>query len=304
MYTVSCAILGADGGRDRRRGSLHGEVHAGGPGDERDRHVTSEAPRPEQRAAPGGGCRRLDPGRLHAADDGGDRGGAGRVLQARRRRFANFGFDDDVNLDLAEYQIDALGLDLDLLGDQRGLVGQRRLGASRVSPGLSEGSHTVYFRVKDDAGNWNGEGRYSWSFVKDTMAPAPPTNFVALPGHNKVHLTWTNPTGDASFVGVEIRRVAWGDYRSTGRRPARATRRTTRTGLCVTQTALAGVRRQPAHASGHLLLRGVLVRLCGELLGGELDGARTGRRATGSGTSSRRPWATGSSTSWISRCSR
>jgi hypothetical protein len=33
-----------------------------------------------------------------------------------------------------------------------------------------------------------------------------------MPGHNKTHLTWTNPTGDATFKGVEIRVVAWGDY--------------------------------------------------------------------------------------------
>jgi hypothetical protein len=67
------------------------------------------------------------------------------------------------------------------------------------------------------AGNWNGEGApapdtYSWSFIKDTAAPDPPTGFTAMPGHDKVHLAWTNPTGDGSFVGVEIRLVAWGDY--------------------------------------------------------------------------------------------
>jgi hypothetical protein len=39
---------------------------------------------------------------------------------------------------------------------------------------------------------------------------------VALPGHNTVGLTWTNPSGDTTFAGVEIRRVAWGDYPEYG----------------------------------------------------------------------------------------
>jgi hypothetical protein len=132
--------------------------------------------------------------------------------------FATFCFHDDVNLDQAEYQIDALGwttiftaIDTTDWCDP----GWTLPGFG----GLSEGSHTVYFRVQDDAGNVNGEGTpdtYSWQFTKDTVAPAVPTGLTALPGHNKVHLTWTNPGGDASFVGVEIRRNAWGDYPQYG----------------------------------------------------------------------------------------
>jgi hypothetical protein len=130
--------------------------------------------------------------------------------------FANFGFDDDVNLDLAQYRIDGAswtaifsGIDAASYDDDGWML-----------PGfgaLSEGAHTVYFRVKDDAGNWNGEGTpdtYSWGFVKDTVAPNPPTAFAALPGHNKTHLAWTNPAGD--FVGVEIRAVGWTDYPEYG----------------------------------------------------------------------------------------
>lgn len=128
--------------------------------------------------------------------------------------FSNFGFDDDVNLDVAEYQIDGgswttifSGIDATEWNDD----GWTLPGFS----GLSEGSHTVYFRVADDAGNWNGESTpdtYSWQFNKDTTPPEPPTAFAAAPGNNKVHLSWTNPTGDATFVGVELRRAAWGDY--------------------------------------------------------------------------------------------
>ncbi len=132
--------------------------------------------------------------------------------------FSNFGFDDDVSLDLAEYQIDADGWNTIFSGidvpewndDGWALPG---------FGGLSEGSHTVYFRVKDMAGNWNGEGvpnLYSWDFIKDAVAPDPPTDFTAMPGHNKVHLTWTNPASDVSFVGVEIRLVGWHDYPEYG----------------------------------------------------------------------------------------
>jgi hypothetical protein len=128
--------------------------------------------------------------------------------------FANFGFDDDVALDAAEYKIGTgawttifSGLNLPEWNDD----GWALPGFA----GLIEGTHTVYFRVSDMAGNWNGEGMpdtYTWAFVKDTIAPAFPTDFTAMPGNQKIHLSWTNPTGDVSFVGVEVRRVGWRDY--------------------------------------------------------------------------------------------
>jgi hypothetical protein len=127
---------------------------------------------------------------------------------------SNFGFDDDINLDTAEYQIDSDGW-VTLFS---GIDATEWNDDGWTLPGfgpLSEGSHTVYFRVADDAGNWNGEGTpdtYSWQFYKDTIAPDPVSDFDAAPGHNKVHLTWTNPVGDATFEGVELRRVGWTDY--------------------------------------------------------------------------------------------
>ena len=128
--------------------------------------------------------------------------------------FSNFGFDDDINLDQAQYQIDAGGWNTLFSGIDAAEWNDDGWTLPGFA-GLSEGSHTVYFRVVDDAGNWNGEGTpdtYSWQFNKDTTPPDPPTGFAAEPGNNKVHLTWTNPTGDATFDGVELRRVAWGDY--------------------------------------------------------------------------------------------
>jgi hypothetical protein len=130
--------------------------------------------------------------------------------------FANFGFDDDVNLDLAEYKLDGgswtaifAGVNAASYDDDGWML--------PGFAGLSEGAHTVYFRVRDDAGNWNGEGTpdtYSWGFVKDTVAPNAPTLLLAMPGHNKTHLSWTNPAGD--FVGIEIRAVGWTDYPEYG----------------------------------------------------------------------------------------
>ena len=124
--------------------------------------------------------------------------------------FSNFGFDDDLNLDLAQYRIDA--------GDWTtlfsGIDTVEWNSDGWVLPGfvdLSQGTHTIYFQVKDDAGNWNA-GTISWQFYKDTVVPAPPTNFVAMPGHNKTHLTWTNPSGDPTFDSVEVRFNAWSGY--------------------------------------------------------------------------------------------
>jgi hypothetical protein len=130
--------------------------------------------------------------------------------------FANFGFDDDLNLDHAEYKIDGGGWN-SLFAGINAASWDSDGWALPGFAGLSQGSHTIYFRVTDDAGNVNGEGGsepnlYSWQFNKDTVPPEPPTGFVAMPGHNKTHLTWSNPTGDPTFAGVEIRMAPWSGY--------------------------------------------------------------------------------------------
>jgi hypothetical protein len=123
---------------------------------------------------------------------------------------SHLGFVDDLNLDLAQYNYDGgtwteifSGIDASSWdGDPWTLPG---------FGGLSQGSHTIYFRVKDDAENWNA-GTYGWQFFKDTEPPEPPVNFNARPGHDKTHLSWTNPSGDDTFAGVEIRFNGWLDY--------------------------------------------------------------------------------------------
>jgi len=134
--------------------------------------------------------------------------------------FANFGFDDDFNLDLAEYRIDG-GPWTTIFSAVDAAAWDNDGWTLAGFAGLSEGSHTLSFRVKDDANNWNGEGGsqpalYRWQFYKDTTPPAAPTSFAAAPGNNKVHLTWKNPTGDPTFVGVEIRFNRWNGYPEYG----------------------------------------------------------------------------------------
>jgi hypothetical protein len=131
--------------------------------------------------------------------------------------FSNFGFDDDLNLDVAEYKIDAGSSWTEIFGGSNAAAWDSDGWPLPGFDGLGQGTHTVYFRVKDDAGNMNGEGGsqpalYTWKFRKDTAVPAAPTNFVSMPGNIKTHLTWTNPTGDPTFDKVEIRFNPWSGY--------------------------------------------------------------------------------------------
>jgi hypothetical protein len=122
---------------------------------------------------------------------------------------SHVGFDDDLNLDLAQYNYDG-GTWTEIFSGIDTTAWDSDPWTLPDFGDLSEGTHTIYFRVKDDAGNWNA-GTYSWQFYKDTVPPAPPTNFVAMPGHNKTHLSWTN-TSDPQLDGVEIRFNGWLNY--------------------------------------------------------------------------------------------
>jgi len=72
---------------------------------------------------------------------------------------------------------------------------------------MSEGPHLVEFYCTDDFAN--SSTVVGWSFVKDTVAPPAVADFDAAPGHEKVHLTWVNPT-DPDFDHVVIVRRPWG----------------------------------------------------------------------------------------------
>jgi hypothetical protein len=87
--------------------------------------------------------------------------------------FANFGFDDDVDLDDGWYQIDSYtGTWTPLFTD---IEGSEWNDDGWILPGfdaLGEGSHTIYFKASDDFGNIEGEsGEWSWQFYKDVTPP-------------------------------------------------------------------------------------------------------------------------------------
>ncbi|MBC7250188.1 MAG: FG-GAP repeat protein [Anaerolineae bacterium] len=95
--------------------------------------------------------------------------------------FSNFGFDDEQALDAGWYQIDSYsGTWVPLFAGEAGTAWDDDGWELPGFDGLSEGSHTVYFRARDDAGNEEGEnGEWSWQFYKDTTAPT---------------ITYTDPT--------------------------------------------------------------------------------------------------------------
>jgi hypothetical protein len=86
---------------------------------------------------------------------------------------SNFGFDDNEDLDDGWYQVDSYaGMWTVLFTDVSGLSWDDDNWSIPGFAGLSEGSHTIYFRASDDVGNEVGtNGEWSWQFYKDTIAP-------------------------------------------------------------------------------------------------------------------------------------
>jgi|GEM_PF-4006400 len=104
-----------------------------------------------------------------------------------------------------------------ILGGATGATGDGELFTVKLTPAAAGASDVAItsMKLRDiDNGELTVIGE-NGSIRIDCTAPAPPTNFHALPGNQKVHLTWTNPS-DLDFAGVEIRRVAWGDYPEYG----------------------------------------------------------------------------------------
>lgn len=117
---------------------------------------------------------------------------------------------DDCAIEEVYYQIDGcagsgwIALGTGLSGTAFNLTGWAIPGYA----GLSDGLHCLYFKAVDDQGRVNGDTcTYSWCFTKDATPPPPPTNLVATPGHNKVHLTWVNAVSD--FDHTVIMRTDW-----------------------------------------------------------------------------------------------
>lgn len=74
----------------------------------------------------------------------------------------------------------------------------------------ADGTVTVTVTATDASTNTaNG----SDDITADNTAPTPLSGLMVLPGHEQLHLSWTDITGnDANPLGVEFRYAVWGDY--------------------------------------------------------------------------------------------
>jgi hypothetical protein len=130
--------------------------------------------------------------------------------------FANFGFDDDEDLDDGWYQIDSYEGDwIELFTDVSGTSWDNDGWEIPDFDALAEGSHTIYFKASDDDGNTGGEsGEWSWQFYKDTIPPPDPAD-VTSPSHttgepssdNTIDITWTDPEDPGS--GIDGYSILW-----------------------------------------------------------------------------------------------
>ncbi len=74
----------------------------------------------------------------------------------------------------------------------------------------ADGTIAVTVTATDNASNTAGAFD---TIISDNTPPAPLLGVTAQPGHEKIHLAWTDATGnDLHPYGVEFRYAAWGDY--------------------------------------------------------------------------------------------
>jgi len=74
----------------------------------------------------------------------------------------------------------------------------------------ADGIVTVTVTATDDAGNTAAADD---TITSDNTAPTPLTGVVALPGHDRIRLSWDDFAGnDANVYGVEFRQSGWLDY--------------------------------------------------------------------------------------------
>jgi hypothetical protein len=116
--------------------------------------------------------------------------------------FSNFGFDDETALDDGWYQMDGFGgVWTPLFTDASGTEWNSDGWAIPGFDALSEGSHTIYFKASDDAGN---VGMWSWQFYKDTEPPSIPVLIYppdsALLVDRTPTFIWHKSTDDVSGV--------------------------------------------------------------------------------------------------------
>jgi hypothetical protein len=74
----------------------------------------------------------------------------------------------------------------------------------------ADGTITVTVTATDNAANTANSND---TIISDNTAPSALLGVTALPGNQKIHLAWTDATGnDLHPYGVEFRYAAWGDY--------------------------------------------------------------------------------------------
>ncbi len=122
---------------------------------------------------------------------------------------SNFGFDDDEELDDGWYQMDFYTESWTALFTDNGTPSwDNDNWAIPDFGGLPEGTHTIYFKVSDNASNVVGDyGEWNWQFFKDTVPPTDPTS-VNSTSHttsvwssdNTVDITWTDATDSTSLL--------------------------------------------------------------------------------------------------------
>ncbi|UCE19539.1 MAG: dockerin type I repeat-containing protein [Gemmatimonadota bacterium] len=131
--------------------------------------------------------------------------------------FSNFGFDDDGDLDDGWYQINSCsGQWINLFLNVGGFFWDSDGWAIPGFGDLPQGSNTIYFKVRDRAGNEAGGCRWSWQFFKDTVFPDGPTNVTSAshqPGvwsnAPTVEIAWTDATDPGPGAGLDGYATLW-----------------------------------------------------------------------------------------------
>ncbi|UCE20590.1 MAG: putative Ig domain-containing protein [Gemmatimonadota bacterium] len=136
--------------------------------------------------------------------------------------FSNFGFDDGFGLDDGWYQLNSCsGAWLELFTNWGGVSWDDDGWSVPGFDDLSQGSHTIYFKVDDSADNVGGGCSWSWWFSKDTVPPEGPTD-VASPSHDvslwsdnpTLEIIWTDAADPAPGSGLDGYSVVWNRFPS------------------------------------------------------------------------------------------
>ena len=141
--------------------------------------------------------------------------------------FANFGFDDNMAMDVISVQMDAFdGAWATLYDFDPGTIATEWNSDGMALPGfdaLPDGSHTIYFMATDMVVNAAGDdGAWNWQFHKDTVAPPDPADVDStshtvsgLSSDDTIVVTWTDAVDPAPASGLDGYSVEWSNTSGT-----------------------------------------------------------------------------------------